>query len=572
MKRALTPHSSRGSASIGVVIALAVLQLIVVGVVLGGGRDQDLTAKRIDAVRAQYAAEAGANMAAREFAANTDEDGDGTIGTISSKSALARATFSVSKAVAGSTSTFTVNASSGDATRRTQLVGVETTTSAGTSPGLKVEGWSLTPAPSSLASVPFGSTPDVVGWMYQINMPNTVGSAFWAGGQNNKFGMRCSGTITIPTTGTWTFTLASDDGSDLSIDGSTVVNHDGAHSFTTKTGTATLSAGAHALVLRYFEKTGNNGLVLSWSGPGVPSTTVIPESAFSANLAGIPAIAATTSVSISGDSTASASTVDAFNSASGVYGGANIDTSNTVVGLNSTGSAQFSMSGLARLQGSGQIGVGGTPSSVFSLSGGATISGSQTAATSGVAAMGRTGLPTMPATSGSVSYTSGTTTLSANRRYTNLTVSGASTVVNISGNVSLQVDGTLTLTGNAQINVLSGSTLTIYVYGKTSLASTAGINTNTGNPARCRVFIFDTTAGNLSLSGSAVLCAQVVGMDAELLLDGTGASPSQFMGTFAGEKITVTNRGQIHADLAGRLGSGGSGTRTVKFTSWAMVP
>ncbi len=565
-------RTARGSASIGVVLTLAALQLVVVGVVLGGARDQDLSSKRLDALRAQYAAEAGANMAAREFAQNADEDGDGTMGTISAKTALTRATFSVSKAVAGSTSTFTVSASSGDAARRAQLVGVETAAATGLSPGVKTEGWALTPAPTGLSSVPFGTTPDVVGWTYQVNMPNTVGTAFWAAGPSNKFGMRLSATLTIPTTGSWTFTLGSDDGSDLTIDGSLVVNHDGIHSFSSLSGTVALSAGTHTLVVRYVEKTGNNGLTLSWSGPGVASTTVIPASAFSANLTGIPAVAATTTVSIGGDATASASTVDGFNSSSGVYGGANIDTTNTVVGLNSTSGGAFAMSGLARLQGSGRIGVGGTPSSVFSLSGGATISGTQTAATSGVAIMGRVGVPTMPATSGSVSYTSGTTTLSANQRFNNLTLSGASTVLNVSGHISIQVDGTLSLAGNAQVNILSGSSLTIYANGATTMTGTSGINANTGDPAKCRLFIFSTAASNLSLSSSAVLCAQVAGSNAELVLDGTGATPAQLIGTYGGERITLTNRGRIHADLAGRTGSGGSGTRTVKFTSWAMVP
>ncbi len=573
----LTRHTRRmrsGSASTGVVLALAALQLMVVGVVMGGARDQDVTSKRLDALRAQYAAEAGVNMAAREFAQNADEDGDGTTGTISTKTALPRATFSVGKTVAGSTSTFTVNAASGEAARRAQLVGVETSTAAGLSPGVKVEGWELTPSPSTLADVPFSSTPKFVGWAYDINIPSGSGASFWAGGQSNKFGARFSATLTIPTTGSWTFTLGSDDGSDLSINGATIINHDGAHGYSTKAGTVSLAAGTHTLVVRYFEKNGNNALTLAWSGPGVPSTTMIPRTAFSADLTDIPAVAAYRTIVMDGDGTASSCFIDGFNSGSGVYGGANVDGTNAVVALNSTSDEACSLDDRAQVRGSVRVGQGGDPSDVIDLEDGASITGTQTAAVSHTAVMGRVALPTFPATSGSVSYTSGTTTISTNRRYNNLTVSGATTVLEISGSVALRVDGTFSVSGNAQVTLLPGATLDVYAYGITSLTGTAGINANTGTPARCRYFVMNTSSSNLTLSTSAVLCAQVVGQQAELDIAGTGSPPAQFIGTFAGERITLTSRGQVHADLAGRTGSGGSGSggRSVRFTSWAMVP
>ncbi len=72
-----------GSASVAMIVVLMVVSLIIVGMVLSGARDQDLTVSRLDAIRAQYAADAGAEMAVREVMLNTDEDGDGTIGSIS---------------------------------------------------------------------------------------------------------------------------------------------------------------------------------------------------------------------------------------------------------------------------------------------------------------------------------------------------------------------------------------------------------------------------------------------------------------------------------------------------------
>ena len=73
----------RGSAAVAMILVLVILQIVVVAVVLAGGRDQDLTLKRLDSIRGFYAAEGGMNMAIREMRTSTDEDGDGGIGTIS---------------------------------------------------------------------------------------------------------------------------------------------------------------------------------------------------------------------------------------------------------------------------------------------------------------------------------------------------------------------------------------------------------------------------------------------------------------------------------------------------------
>ena len=63
------------------IIVLVVVDLIIVGIVVGQARDHDLTIKRIHTVDSFYATEAGINMAFRELTYQRDEDGDGTIGT-----------------------------------------------------------------------------------------------------------------------------------------------------------------------------------------------------------------------------------------------------------------------------------------------------------------------------------------------------------------------------------------------------------------------------------------------------------------------------------------------------------
>jgi len=73
----------RGIAAVVMVVLLLILNVIIVGMVLSGARDEHLTVRRLETVQAFYAAEAGINMAVRERLVCEDEDGDGAIATIS---------------------------------------------------------------------------------------------------------------------------------------------------------------------------------------------------------------------------------------------------------------------------------------------------------------------------------------------------------------------------------------------------------------------------------------------------------------------------------------------------------
>ncbi len=70
-----------------------------------------------------------------------------------------------------------------------------------------------------------------------------------------------TGYIAITQTGTYNFNLGSDDGSQLSIGGQTVVNNDSDHGFTVVGGAATFSqTGLYAISITYFEDSGSTGL------------------------------------------------------------------------------------------------------------------------------------------------------------------------------------------------------------------------------------------------------------------------------------------------------------------------
>lgn len=97
--------------------------------------------------------------------------------------------------------------------------------------------------------------------------------------RDENFALHFQGFIEAPTTGIYTFWLDSDDGSVLLLGGELVINNDGLHSAQELTGTIALEAGLHPLSLGYFEATGQDDLIVKWSGPSFEKGP-IGESAF----------------------------------------------------------------------------------------------------------------------------------------------------------------------------------------------------------------------------------------------------------------------------------------------------
>ena len=96
--------------------------------------------------------------------------------------------------------------------------------------------------------------------------------------RDDEFAFRYSGYVTVPTDGTYTFSTASDDGSQLFIGSQLVVNNDGLHGTQEKSGQIGLKAGTHALTVTFFERNGAQVLSASYAGPGL-SKQLIPAAA-----------------------------------------------------------------------------------------------------------------------------------------------------------------------------------------------------------------------------------------------------------------------------------------------------
>jgi hypothetical protein len=87
--------------------------------------------------------------------------------------------------------------------------------------------------------------------------------------RNESFGFVFEGKLIVPRSGIYTFTLDSDDGSRLAVDGKTVAERDGVHGEgEEKLARVELSAGRVPIRLDYFQAGHGLGLTVTWSGPG----------------------------------------------------------------------------------------------------------------------------------------------------------------------------------------------------------------------------------------------------------------------------------------------------------------
>ena len=89
-----------------------------------------------------------------------------------------------------------------------------------------------------------------------------------------KFALRFKGYIFLPESGDYAFTLRSDDGAVLKLGELTVVDHDGEHGATAKTGRIYLRRGLYPIDLGYFDAGGANSLSLTVAPPNGTETPI----------------------------------------------------------------------------------------------------------------------------------------------------------------------------------------------------------------------------------------------------------------------------------------------------------
>lgn len=144
----------------------------------------------------------------------------------------------------------------------------------GLQPGLDISFYAFG---SRLLSLPdiSGLTPAGTGVWDFVDVPNTMSA--WPGAPStlvDRFEADIHGWLLVLSSAEYEFSLSSDDGSRLWIDGSLVVDHDGKHLFRAKKGRVRLSAGLHEIRVGYFDNDGNAGIRLEWAFVGFASERI----------------------------------------------------------------------------------------------------------------------------------------------------------------------------------------------------------------------------------------------------------------------------------------------------------
>lgn len=106
----------------------------------------------------------------------------------------------------------------------------------------------------------------------------STGGNFSLSGRADYIAAVFEGYVLIPTTGVWTFSTESDDGSRILIDGQPVVLNDGLHGMVDRSGQVALEWGFHRYRLEFFENGGGAGEIFRWEGPGI-ARAVVPSTA-----------------------------------------------------------------------------------------------------------------------------------------------------------------------------------------------------------------------------------------------------------------------------------------------------
>jgi len=125
---------------------------------------------------------------------------------------------------------------------------------------------------SSYSSLPSFSS------VIPVKTGSTANFDIWVRNRNTAYSLNFTGYVNVPADGQYTFYTTSDDGSNLYIDNVLVVNNDGLHGATEKSGVIGLKAGKHAISVGYFQQNYDQILSVSYAGPGI-SKQAIPSSA-----------------------------------------------------------------------------------------------------------------------------------------------------------------------------------------------------------------------------------------------------------------------------------------------------
>jgi len=534
----------RGAVAVAAVVLMILVNLVIVGMVLVGARYQDLTTSTIETTRAFYGAEAAMHLALRELSQDEDFDGSGDTGGIDpiSPAAFRGITAGVDIETNGNVNTLSAWGGTARVHRHHDLT-VSLQAGGGTGyPGLLAYYYRVDQPLWALDHVDWDAAPDAAAVTPNIDWDRTSDSEpFWIGGPNYYYGARFIGWINVPQPGTWTFETRSDDGSILLIDGDEVVSNDGLHSMRTRSGTVDLEGGWHEFEVRFFENRGRHGLIVRWQGPGVPSRTTIPPSAFghsdSQRLQPVAGVAARTTINMP-----NSTVIDAFDSSTGAYGGGNVLTNAAYVSVNSTDPGAIDMWSGGTIYGHARVGPGGDPDTGI-VPAHANITGTRGAFASKVTVPQIILSGGIPGSAGYFSlWGNRSETFASNFRFSGFSMSNNSRLT-ITEPIVGRVDGPFTLSNNSRIELADDAHLTLYLYGSLNMSNNTRFNDNTGDPSRVTIYLMNG-GGDVNLSNNAQLAASIIAPESRVNVN----NQTDMYGSVFSQRVHMSVGGAIHVD------------------------
>jgi hypothetical protein len=255
--------------------------------------------------------------------------------------------------------------------------------------------------------------------------------------------------------------------------------------------------------------------------------------------------------------------IDSFDSSLGAYGGTNAG-SNATVATNSTSAGGVTVSG-ATIKGSVSVGPSGNPSTV--ISGSANITGAKSALSQALT-MPTVTIPSgIGASTGNLTYTGGTTTLTGTTIHVGDLKLQSGAKVKISGTCVIVADGTITTQDSGSgFEVLAGGSLNIYHNGQLKLQS--GSNNIVDGSDMSRLQFLNTGTTQVALQDQSTTQALIISPNASVIMQ----SGFQLYGGIMASSITIQDTTKLHQDLhMSGTGGSGSGQGTPTPDSWNRI-
>ena len=142
-----------------------------------------------------------------------------------------------------------------------------------------------------------------------------------------------------------------------------------------------------------------------------------------------------------------------------------------------------------------------------------------------------------------IEFPAGVTTLSTNR-HANKFILKDNAVVNVSGNVYVVARELFKLQNFSQLQILPGSSLTVYILKDGLIENSVLVNTVLASPKPCTIYYLGSS--EMLIQNGTHVYAAIVSPSAPFHLKNDG----QFYGTFTGKSAIIDNVAGFHVDIA----------------------